>query len=115
MTTNAFVYKVAPRSLWDESIANGQFTGAPIDLEDGFIHFSSREQVIETVRLHFRGQDDLLLIEIPSAELGEKLEWEASRGGDLFPHLYDTFDPAVATRVLPLRLLEDGSHEFPEF
>lgn len=109
------IYKVTPRDLWEQSVESGSFLGAPIDEQDGFIHFSTRDQVQETVRLHFHGQDDLLLVEVPTAPLGGALVWEASRGGALFPHLYGSFDTSLASQVLPLTMRTDGTHEFPEF
>ena len=108
------IYKIAPDSLWRDAEAAGAFTGAPIDLADGFIHFSTAEQVRETAAKHFAGQDNLLLIAIDAEKLGDALKWEVSRGGALFPHLYAPLDPASAVWVRPLPLGEDGKHEFPE-
>lgn len=108
-----FVYKIAPRSLWEEAERRGRFDGAPVDLADGFIHFSTADQVAETARRHFAGQDDLVLAAVDPAELGEALRFEASRGGDLFPHLYAPLDLAAVAWVAPLPLGAEG-HVFPE-
>lgn len=108
------IYKIAPDSLWRDAEAAGVFSGAPIDLADGFIHFSTAEQVRETAAKHFAGQDNLLLIAVDAERLGDALKWEVSRGGALFPHLYAPLDPASAVWVRPLPLGEDGKHEFPE-
>lgn len=112
MTT--LIYKIAPRALWREAEARGIFAGAPVDLADGYIHFSTTAQVRETAAKHFAGQDDLVLIAIDAGELGEALKWEVSRGGALFPHLYAALYPAAALWVKPLPLGEDGAHVFPE-
>ena len=98
------IYKIAPDSLWRDAEAAGVFSGAPIDLADGFIHFSTAEQVRETAAKHFAGQDNLLLIAIDAEKLGDALKWEVSRGGALFPHLYAPLDPASAVWVRPLPL-----------
>jgi uncharacterized protein (DUF952 family) len=92
----------------------GAFRGAPVDLHDGYIHFSTAAQVVETAAKHFAGQGDLLLIAIDTTSLGEALRWEPSRGGDLFPHLYGTFAPDAVQSVVPLPLDVDGRHVFPE-
>lgn len=112
MTT--LIYKIAPRALWREAEAQGTFAGAPVDLADGYIHFSTAAQVRETAAKHFAGQDDLLLVAVDAEGLGAALKWEVSRGGALFPHLYAPLDPAVATWVKPLPLGEGGAHVFPE-
>jgi uncharacterized protein (DUF952 family) len=111
MTT---IYKICPAAMWDEAKRKGVFTGAPVDLADGYIHFSTAEQVRETAAKHFAGQGDLMLLWIESEELGDKLKWEPSRGGALFPHLYDALDVKFVTRAEPLPLGDDGRHVFPD-
>jgi uncharacterized protein (DUF952 family) len=108
------IYKICPRSLWAEAETAGSFEGAPVDLADGFIHFSTAPQAPETAAKHFAGQDDLLLVEVETAALGEALRWEISRGGALFPHLYGALPLSAVRRVEPLPLGADGRHEFPE-
>lgn len=109
-----FIYKIAPRALWNEAVAKGVFSGAPIDLADGYIHFSTTEQARETAAKHFAGQADLLLVAIDGATLGDALRWEVSRGGALFPHLYAELPITAALWVKDLPLGPDGKHQFPE-
>jgi uncharacterized protein (DUF952 family) len=106
------IYKVATATLWREAEAQGRFTGAPIDLADGFIHFSTSEQTRETVALHFKGQDELVIAAIDTEKLKEPIKWEASRGGALFPHLYAALPLDAVAWVKPLPMLADGSHDF---
>lgn len=108
------IYKITPAALWQEAVAKGEFTGAPIDLADGYIHFSDAVQARKTAELYFSGQADLLLVALEADDFGDAMKWEASRGGALFPHLYGTFTPAQALWVKPLPLNADGSHTFPE-
>ena len=96
------IYKITPRALWDEAVLRGSFTGAPVDIADGFIHFSTAAQVHETAARHFRGVEDLLLVAVDAEDLGEALRWEPSRGGDLFPHLYGPLPVNLAVSVKPL-------------
>ncbi|ESX04593.1 DUF952 domain-containing protein [Mesorhizobium sp. M0761] len=107
------IYKIAPEALWREAEKNGRFTGAPIDVADGFIHFSTADQARETAAKHFAGQTDLLLIAIDGALLGDPLKYEVSRGGALFPHLYGVLDMNAVLWVKPLPLGADGAHQFP--
>ncbi|QFT33457.1 DUF952 domain-containing protein [Roseibium porphyridii] len=108
------IFKIVPRSLWQTAIQEGRFKGAPVDLSDGFIHFSTADQVRETAQKHFVGQENLLLAAFDTDALGEELKWEPSRGGALFPHLYSDLDPASAVWVKELPLGKDGDHVFPE-
>ena len=107
------IYKIATESTWREAEKAGVFKGAAIDLSDGYIHFSTAEQVKETAARHFAGQADLVLVAVDVDKLGEALKYEVSRGGALFPHLYAPLDPATARWVKPLPLDADGTHRFP--
>ncbi len=111
MTT--LVYKIASAALWREAEAAGVFRGAAVDHADGFIHFSSAAQVGETAAKHFAGQGDLLLVAVDAEALGPALKWEVSRGGALFPHLYEPLRLDAVRWVEPLRLEADGTHCIP--
>jgi len=107
------IYKIAPDALWREAEAAGRFDGAPVDLADGFIHFSTADQVRGTAARHFAGRADLLLIAVDAEALGPALKWEPSRGGALFPHLYGPLGLTAVRAVGPLPLGPDGGHRFP--
>lgn len=107
------IYKIFRRPEWDAFRAAGQTTGAPIDLADGYIHFSTAAQVAETAAKHFASESDLVLVAINSETLGPALKWEPSRGGALFPHLYRALalSEVVWDKSLPLGAT---GHIFPE-
>lgn len=86
------IYKILPRLDWRAAREVGVYEGSPLDRADGFIHFSTGAQAQETADRHFRGQTDLVVLEIEADDLGDKLVWEPSRGGALFPHLYGALD-----------------------
>jgi uncharacterized protein (DUF952 family) len=108
------IYKICRADEWREAERQGVYAGAPIDRQDGYIHFSTAEQVAETAARHFAGMNDLVLVAIAAEPLGQALRWEPSRGGALFPHLYGAlmFDAVLWVKSLPLGA--DGRHQFPE-
>lgn len=108
------IYKISPGRDWQQAEARGRFSGAPVDLADGFIHFSAADQVRETAAKHFAGQEGLVLVAIEAEALGEELKWEPSRGGALFPHLYGELEMSAVRWVRELPLGADGAHLFPE-
>ena len=108
------IYKICESTLWQRAKRAGAFRGAPIDVRDGFIHFSTAAQVRETAAKHFAGTEDLMLIAVDADALGDALKWEVSRGGDLFPHLYGELSLAAVRWVKPLPLGIDQRHVFPE-
>jgi uncharacterized protein (DUF952 family) len=107
------VYKICPRALWQEAERASVFRGSQADRRDGFIHFSTAAQAAETAAKHFAGERDLVLVRVDADKLGDKLKWEPSRGGALFPHLYGDLDPQAVTQVDALPLGPDGKHRFP--
>jgi len=82
------IYKVLHRDEWREALVRGRFEGSPVDLTDGYIHFSDASQAGETARRHFAGREGLMVLVVDADALGAALRWEPSRGGALFPHLY---------------------------
>ena len=108
------IYKISDVALWNEAKRTGVFTGAPVDVADGFIHFSTAAQAAETAARHFAGRGDLVLVAVDADALGADLRHEPSRGGELFPHLYATLPLAAVRWVKPLPLGPDGKHVFPE-
>ena len=108
------IYKICPAALWSEAETKGRFDGAPIDLADGYIHFSTAAQAVETAARHFAGVENLLLVAVDTDALGAALRFEPSRGGRLFPHLYAPLPLAAVLWVRPLPLAADGHHAFPE-
>lgn len=107
------IFKIFRRPEWDAFRTAGQTLGAPVDLADGYIHFSTAAQVAETVAKHFATESDLVLVALDADALGPELRWEPSRGGQLFPHLYRALriEEVVWDKSLPLGAT---GHIFPE-
>jgi len=112
------IYKIFTAPQWAALEQGGESAGAPVDLADGFVHFSTGPQVAETAAKHFAGQAGLMLLAVTAGRLGPALRWEPSRTGDrggaLFPHLYATLRRSDVAWVRPLPLGPDGAHEFPQ-
>jgi uncharacterized protein (DUF952 family) len=108
-----FVYKVVSRAAADAAAAALEFPHAPIDLADGFIHFSTATQLAETLRLHFAGQDNLVVFAVRCADMGQGLRWEPSRGGALFPHHYGELSRAAIGEMASISVAADGSVKLP--
>lgn len=93
------IYKILSRAEWTAAEASGSFLGSAVDLADGFIHFSTAAQAGETARRYFKDLTGLVVLEVEGDDLGPALRWEPSRGGDLFPHLYNVLTPAQVRAV----------------
>jgi uncharacterized protein (DUF952 family) len=109
----SLIYKICESAAWQEAERDSVFRGAPVDRADGYIHFSTADQVRETAARHFAGQTDLVLVAVDTEALAPALKWEPSRGGVLFPHLHGELTMAAVAWVRPLPLGPDGRHVFP--
>ena len=107
------IYKIFRPEEWQSLIDHGQTQGAPIDVTDGYIHFSTSEQVRETAAKHFANAGDLILVACDSDAMKPDMKWEVSRGGALFPHLYRLMrmDDVIWHKPLPQG---DAGHIFPD-
>jgi uncharacterized protein (DUF952 family) len=109
----AFAYKILTGAQWADWRAAGAFVGAPVDLEDGYVHLSTADQLTETADKHFAGQQDLVVVRVDLAALGDLVRWEPSRGGALFPHVYGPLPLAVAMGHIALTRDTDGAVVLP--
>jgi uncharacterized protein (DUF952 family) len=111
---STIIYKICPAALWREAERAKIFGGSPADHQDGYIHFSTAEQVESTLAKHFAGQKNLLLIAVDAQALGAALKWEQSRGRALFPHLYGALPLSAVQSVKPIKGGADQGHGVPE-
>ncbi|HCQ66017.1 MAG TPA: DUF952 domain-containing protein [Rhodobacteraceae bacterium] len=107
------IYKILRAPEWEAFEAVGVTAGAPVDLEDGYIHFSTGAQVAGTAAKYFADAAGLVLVAVEVDRLGADLRWEPARGGALFPHLYRDLDATDVAWTRPLPLGPDGTHVFP--
>jgi uncharacterized protein (DUF952 family) len=107
------IYKIFRAPEWAAMQAQGETAGAPVDLADGYVHFSTAGQATGTAAKHFAGEADLVLLALESDTLGEALKWEVARGGAEFPHLYRPLRMTDVLWYAPLPLV-NGAHIFPD-
>ncbi len=112
ITARMMIFKIFRSDKWAELRAKGTTAGAPIDVTDGYVHFSTAAQAAETAAKHFAGMDGLMLLAVETDRLGDDLKWEISRGDQPFPHLYRDLrlEDVVWAQPLPL---DGGAHQFP--
>lgn len=113
MTHPTRAYKVLTGPQLSELLANGTFAGAPIDLVDGYIHLSTEAQLAETLLKHFTGQDDLSIVTVDLVALQDDVQWEPSRGGQLFPHIYGALPLSAVIAHGPVQWLQGGTVRLP--
>lgn len=99
------IYKILRRPEWDAFRAAGETAGAPVDLADGFIHFSTAAQVAETAAKWFGAESDLVLVAFDSGRLGPALKWEARAAARFFRTFTGRWNWAKWSGTNPCRLV----------
>ncbi|MGB3457333.1 MAG: DUF952 domain-containing protein [Litorimonas sp.] len=113
--TETRIFKIFTPADWDDLRASGRTRGSALDRKDGFLHFSTAEQLPDTLSLHFKGAGPLIVARVPLAALMERdVRWEAARGGTLFPHLYGLLDLGEVDRHWRLSPDANGAYELPD-
>ena len=107
-----FVYKICNKAEWLIAKKNKKFIGTNKDKEDGFIHFSDKQQIQGTLKKYYLKQKDLILLKIEALKL-DNLIWEQASDGNMFPHLYSSLDLATVCNVYDIILNKDGTHTLP--
>ena len=106
------VFKVCEKDEWENIKKNEFFEGSKIDKNDGFIHFSTAEQLKETLEKYFKSESQLYLLEVNADDID--LIWEVSRNKQLFPHLYEPLPLSAVAKIYKISLDTEGNHIIPE-
>lgn len=103
--TAAPIFHLATPEEWATAQASGAVAPASLTAE-GFVHCSTEVQLEDTIQRHFAGVDELVLLRLDAAELGDALRWEESRPGEAFPHVYRAIGLGEVAEAIPWRRSE---------
>tara|TARA_Y200000002_G_scaffold192460_1_gene158870 strand:+ start:435 stop:779 length:345 start_codon:yes stop_codon:yes gene_type:complete len=106
------VFKVCEKDEWEKVKQNDFFGGSKIDKSDGFIHFSTSEQLKGTLEKYFKSKAQLYLLEVNTDNLN--FVWEVSRNKQPFPHLYEPLPLSAVENVYKIFMDTEGNHIIPE-
>ena len=108
-----FIYKICTKSEWQNVKSKGQLIGSKKDLDDGYIHFSGKDQIKETLKKFYSNQKGLILLKVDTLKL-DHLIWEQASDGNMFPHLYSSLDITSIVNEFEIPLRDDGTHMLPD-
>lgn len=105
------LFHIAAASAWEDS--TDPYVPAGFATE-GFVHCSTRSQVLDTANRLFRGRMDLVVLTIDVESIDAPIRYENLSGGsELFPHIYSPLPHRSIVAVAPLKPQSDGSFEPP--
>jgi len=107
------IYKIIDKNEWQKVRETVPYLGSKKDIEDGYIHFSSEEQVKGTLNKYYSNQSNLILLKVDTIKL-DNLIWEQASDGNMFPHLYSSLDLSNVIEEFEITLTEDGNHKLPD-
>ena len=108
-----YIYKIIDKNDWQKARISGSYLGSSKDIEDGYIHFSGEEQVLDTLKKYYQNEKNLLLLKVKTLNLVHLL-WEQASDGNMFPHLYSPLNIKYIVDELEIPLDENGNHILPE-
>lgn len=109
----SLIFKICHRADWETAAKAGAYSGSAKDLADGFLHFSTAEQLAGTLARYYAQEDGLVLVAVDAAALGATLKFEPSRDGALFPHLYSALPASAVAWVEAIRRDAVGGFVLP--
>ena len=108
---------------WQTALDVGAYRAPSLE-KDGFIHCSTREQVLPVANNFYRGQTDLVLLVIDTNKLTAPLKFEGPINPqtgqpetdvhDLFPHVYGAINLDAVTKIVPFPPNVDGTFTLPK-
>ena len=104
---------ITSRAQWDRARFAGAYRTGSLDTE-GFIHCSTRNQVLDVANAHFQGQSDLVLLCIESSRVQAPIQFDAIETGERFPHIYGPLNTDAVTRSVPFSAGPDGRFTLPD-
>ncbi|OIJ89286.1 glutathione S-transferase [Streptomyces sp. MUSC 14] len=102
------IFHITERSLWEAARERGSYevsTRGRTLQEEGFIHFSTREQLPRIAAFlygHYDGPDELVVLVVDQALVGVPVKYEAMEpDGEEFPHVYGPLPVDAVVEVEP--------------
>lgn len=107
------IFHITTDAAWEAARLAGVYTADSLERE-GFIHLSTREQVLRVAGRFYRGQPGLLLLAVDTTRLTAELRYEESEPGHHFPHLYGPLNLDAVLAAYPFPHEPDGSFRLPQ-
>ena len=93
-----YVYRVFRKEELEEFRKSKLFRGNKLDINSGFIHLCTEQQIKETIDKYFK-TEQTYIVKFKISDLEDALRWEKSRNDDIFPHYYGTLESRLIIHI----------------
>jgi uncharacterized protein (DUF952 family) len=107
------IFKFCHPIEWSAAQLQRIFLGSAKDKEDGFLHFSTTAQLVETLARHFNDAQELVLVAVETDALGRDLKWETADNGQVYPHLYGPLNLSAVRWTSTIPRKPNGAFALP--
>lgn len=107
------IYHILTKEAWQTAVSQNEYAPPSLE-EEGFIHCSTNEQILIPANQLYRGQRDLLLLQIVPEKVVHPIVYEdCYETGQEFPHVYGPLNLDAVVKTIPFPCKEDGSFDLP--
>jgi uncharacterized protein (DUF952 family) len=114
------ILHIISRDAWESARESAEIRAPSLDSQ-GFIHFSTAEQIVRVANRHYPGVRGLAVLVVETSLLTSPLRWEppdmpgeaAAGSGELYPHLYGPLNVSAVRGVVDLPPMPDGTFVLP--
>ena len=93
-----YVYRVFRKEELEEFRKSKLFLGNELDINSGFIHLCTEQQIKETINKYFK-TEQTYIVKFKISDLEDSLRWEKSRNEEIFPHYYGTLKSKLIVKI----------------
>jgi release factor glutamine methyltransferase len=101
------------RQDWLKSQEHGIYRSKSLD-QDGFIHCSQPEQIVEVANRYYQGITDTVLLWIVPDRVTSEIRWESTDGAQ-YPHIYGPINLDALSSITDLKPDFDGIYRLIQF
>ena len=107
------IYHITDQSTWHQANLDGIYVPTNF-MREGFIHCSTRDQVLDTAERYYPNDSNLVLLQIDAARLKSDMVEENLIGGtENFPHIYGPLNLDAVLSAAKFEKGSDGKYHFP--
>jgi uncharacterized protein (DUF952 family) len=113
----SYIYHIVEKDYFHAQEKKENYVADSLE-EQGFIHFSKTDQLLQVANSFYKGKNQLYILKVDenalTAELKMEPPLEAPNSGMLFPHLYGPLNWNAVVKKFDWHANDDGTFSLPD-